>query len=158
MSGRFAFALQIARYKYMASQRQVVVSGGFDDIKSRDLRFLEEAARLGELTVLLWPDDVLRNFTGKTAKFSLAERLYFLNAVRYVRRVIEADAAADFNSLPEAVHADVWADYEPTVNQAREQCATKRKIAYRCFQGGRIERFPRIASRCRPTQTARKLS
>lgn len=36
----------------MSAPKQVIVSGGFDDIKSRDLRFLEEAAKLGELTVL----------------------------------------------------------------------------------------------------------
>jgi glycerol-3-phosphate cytidylyltransferase-like family protein len=44
----------------MSSPRQVVVSGGFDDIKSRDLRFLEEAAKLGEVSVLLWPDETLQ--------------------------------------------------------------------------------------------------
>ena len=31
----------------MRSVKQVVVSGGFDDIRSRDLRFFEEAAKLG---------------------------------------------------------------------------------------------------------------
>ena len=60
---------------------------------SRDLRFLEEAAKLGELTVLLWPDDALEKLTGKAPKFPLAERIYFLNAVRYVSHVIEADGA-----------------------------------------------------------------
>ncbi len=43
----------------MSSHQQVVVSGGFDEIKSRDLRFLEEAAKLGTLTVLRWPDATL---------------------------------------------------------------------------------------------------
>ena len=56
----------------MSSAKQIVVSGGFDDIKSRDLRFLEEAAKLGELTVLLWPDAGLQQLTGKAPKFPLA--------------------------------------------------------------------------------------
>ena len=73
--------------------QQIIVSGGFDDIKSRDLRFLEEAAKLGELTVLLWPDATLQKLTGKPPKFPLAERLYFLNAVRYVSRVIDSRSA-----------------------------------------------------------------
>ena len=38
----------------------VVVSGSFDDIHSRDIRFLEEAAKLGHLHVLLWSDEVVR--------------------------------------------------------------------------------------------------
>ena len=57
----------------------IIVSGGFDDIKSRDLRFLEEAAKLGALSVLLWPDAAISRLTGKAPKFPLAERLYFLN-------------------------------------------------------------------------------
>jgi glycerol-3-phosphate cytidylyltransferase-like family protein len=53
----------------MSAQKQVVVSGVFDDIKSRDLRFLEEASKLGELSVLLWPDAALQKLTGKAPKF-----------------------------------------------------------------------------------------
>ena len=60
------------------------MSGAFDDVRSRDLRFLQEAANLGELTVLLWSDAAVEKFTGKPPKFPFAERLYFLNAVRYV--------------------------------------------------------------------------
>ncbi len=84
----------------MPAKSQVIVSGGFDDIKSRDLRFLEESAKLGELTVLLWPDETLKKLTGKAPKFPLAERKYFLNAVRYVSRVVEADSSANFDTLP----------------------------------------------------------
>jgi cytidyltransferase-like protein len=121
---------------------QVVVSGGFDDIKSRDLRFLEEAAKLGELTVLLWPDSTLEKLTGKAPKFPLAERNYFLNAVRYVGKVVEADAAADFNSLPKNITADIWADYAPTQNAARQKFCKENKIAYRVFTADDLKGFP----------------
>ena len=77
-----------------------MVSGGFDDLRARHLRFLEEASRFGELTVLLWPDETLHSLTGRPPKFPLAERLYFLNAVRYVSRVIPLTAPADVNTLP----------------------------------------------------------
>jgi len=70
----------------MSTPKQIVVMGGFDDLKACDLRFLEEAAKLGELTVLLWMDDTIQQVTGKRPKFPLVERSYFLNAVRYVRR------------------------------------------------------------------------
>jgi glycerol-3-phosphate cytidylyltransferase-like family protein len=49
----------------MPAPKQVVVSGGFDDLKSRDLRFFEQASKLGKLTVLLWPDAVLEKISGK---------------------------------------------------------------------------------------------
>jgi len=109
----------------MSNSSPIVVSGGFDDIKSGDLRLLEEAAKQGELSVLLWPDETLRQQTGRAPKFSLAERSYFLNAVRYVRRVIPADPAGDFNALPENLKADLWADTAKTASAAREVGAAR---------------------------------
>ena len=126
----------------MSSQKQTIVSGGFDDLKSRDLRFLEEAAKLGELTVLLWPDSVLKGRTGKAPKFPLAERSYFLNAVRYVSKVVEADADNDLNSWPKNLRADVWADLAADANPARETCARENKITYRVFTADELKGFP----------------
>jgi len=112
----------------MSSPKQVIVSGGFDDIKSRDLRFLEEAAKLGELTVLLWPDEILREQTGKAPKFPLVERLYFLEAVRYVSRVTPISETANPNELPTDLRADIWADCETTTNVARKNLPRKIKL------------------------------
>jgi cytidyltransferase-like protein len=126
----------------MSTPKQVIVSGGFDDIKSRDLRFLEEAAKLGELTVLLWPDATLQKLNGKAPKFSLAERNYFLNAVRYVSKVVEADAADDFNALPKNFRADIWADVAAMTHPARETFARENKIAYRVFTTDELSGFP----------------
>ena len=126
----------------MNSPKQVVVSGGFDDIKSRDLRFLEEASKLGELSVLLWPDDTLQKLSGKAPKFPLAERSYFLNAVRHVSRVIEADGTNSFDTLPENLKADIWTDMETTANSNRKKFADENKIAYRVFKTNEIQGFP----------------
>ena len=119
----------------------VVVSGGFDDIKSRDLRFLEEASKLGELTVLLWPDAAPKQLTGKAPKFPLTERRYFLNAVRYVAQVVEADGD-NFNSLPKNLRADIWADYAPLANTAREKFAAENQVAYCAFSTDELKGFP----------------
>src|SRR5690348_1174970 len=87
---------------------QVVVSGGFDDIKSRELRFLQEASKLGELSVLLWTDSVIGRVTGKLPKFPLAEREYFLNGIRYVTRVLPVAEEPTPNSLPKADAEQEW--------------------------------------------------
>lgn len=126
----------------MSSSKQVIVSGGFDDLKSRDLRFLEEAAKLGELTVLLWPDAALAKVGGKAPKFPLAERQYFLNAVRYVSKVVVVNAEADFHALPKDLRAEVWADYELTKSLAREKFAAAKNIAYRVFTADDLKGFP----------------
>jgi cytidyltransferase-like protein len=126
----------------MSSQKQIIVTGGFDDIRSSDLRFLEEAAKLGELSVLLWPDETVEKLAGKPPKFPLAERKYFLNAVRYVSRVIEADGPVEINSLPGNVRADLWADCEVTTNTTRKNFAAENKTAYRVFSVEELKGFP----------------
>ncbi len=123
-------------------QKKVIVSGAFDDIRSRDLRFLEEAAKLGELTVLLWPDAAVERRFGKGPKFPLAERQYFLNAVRYVSDVVAMQDGADFDSLPENLKADLWVDYEPAASSARVALAKERDLPYRVFAADELKGFP----------------
>jgi len=79
----------------MQTARQVIVSGSFDDLRARDIRFLEEAAKLGGLNVLLWSDKAVTAATGAPPKFQLAERQYLVEAVRYVSKVdVIEDASA----------------------------------------------------------------
>ncbi|HOX31364.1 MAG TPA: adenylyltransferase/cytidyltransferase family protein [Spirochaetales bacterium] len=75
------------------------VSGAFDDIRSRQIRFLEEASRLGSLTVCLWPDEAVARVAGAAPKFGLAERRYFLESMRFVDRVLVAPEALDPDTL-----------------------------------------------------------
>jgi cytidyltransferase-like protein len=71
--------------------RRVFASGAFDEIGSTQLRFLQEAARLGSLTLVLWPDSVVASLPGRPAsrgpRMGLAERLYYFGALSYVDRV-----------------------------------------------------------------------
>src|SRR5207244_3068552 len=98
---------------------QVFVSGSFDDLRERELRFLEEASKLGELTVFLWPDETIQNSTGKPPKFPLEERLYVLNAVRYVGHVtVDPD-------LPLDGMFAIWVDRESPENDAHQAIATE---------------------------------
>jgi cytidyltransferase-like protein len=72
---------------------RIFVSGPFDDIRSHDLRLLQEAANFGPVTVALWADEVVRDVRG-TCKFPYEERRYVLEAVRYVERVVPVPADA----------------------------------------------------------------
>ncbi|MGP8202044.1 MAG: adenylyltransferase/cytidyltransferase family protein [Limisphaerales bacterium] len=128
----------------MPAPTEIVVSSGFDDIKSNDLRFLEEAAKFGRLSVLLWTDDMIRQLTGKAPKFPLAERLYFLNAVRYVNRVLPLDDHTAADSLPAipGLRPEIWADVETTASVARENFSGDHGIAYRVFKAAELKGFP----------------
>jgi cytidyltransferase-like protein len=125
----------------MSSPKQIIVAGGFDDLKARDLRFLEEAAKLGDLTVLLWSDAMIQQHTVNAPKFPLQERRYFLNAVRHVGRVIPVKAPLNPDELPPDFPADIWADIESAENAGRERFSHTRKIAYHVFKANELKGF-----------------
>ena len=129
----------------MSTAKKIVVSGGFDDVRSRDLRFLQEAARLGEVTVLLWADQAVEKFTGKKPKFPLAERLYFLNAVRYVSHVVEFAPASSVDELPGNIAADIWVDREDSTNARRAEFCKRKGVAYRVTKNEELKGFPELA-------------
>ena len=68
---------------------RVLVSGAFDGLEAAGVRLLQEAARLGEVQAVLWPDGTVERATGRPPRFPLAERRYLLEAVRFVARVLE---------------------------------------------------------------------
>jgi cytidyltransferase-like protein len=128
----------------MNARKQIVVCGGFDNIQSRSLRFLEEAAKLGELHVLLWPDETFRQTGGKPPTFPLSERLYFLKAVRYVAGVVPLVAPVDANALPEVdgLNPSVWVDEEAEANDLRGAYCRLRGIEYRVLPASQMSGFP----------------
>lgn len=121
-----------------------MVCGAFDDIRSRHLRFLEEASKLGEVTVLLWTDEAHAQQTGKSPKFPLAERLYFLNAVRYVSRVRPVDAPAGIRALSglDARKADIWVEEQGQEAVGCRDFCCEQGIEYRVLTAQQLEGFP----------------
>jgi cytidyltransferase-like protein len=85
--------------------RPVFVSGVFDDIRSRQLRFLQEASARGPVTVFLWSDEAAAALTGKAPRFGLPERTYYLEAVRWVSRVETLDTGFSPDALPDPATA-----------------------------------------------------
>jgi cytidyltransferase-like protein len=67
--------------------KDVFVAGPFDDIRSRDVRLLEEAAKLGPVRAGLWTDGLILAGNKRPPRFPFEERLYILQALRYVASV-----------------------------------------------------------------------
>jgi len=130
----------------MSAIGSVVVSGGFDDIRARHLRLLQQAAALGEVTVLLWSDESFQKLTGKAPRFPAAERLYLLQAVRYVSRVLLASAPASPNSLPDmdGLQFSVWVDEENAQNAARAEYCRKHGLRYHVVPELDLRHFPAV--------------
>lgn len=127
-----------------ATPKTVVVTGGFDDLRSRGIRFLQEAARSGVLTVLLWPDDRMHRRDGKPPKFPQAERLYLLRAIRYVHDVRLAPADTREDELPEITgfRPTVWAVEAAQANAAKKAFCQSHGLEYRVVGDEALRGFP----------------
>lgn len=126
----------------------MIVSASFDDLRSRHVRFLQEAARLGDLHVLLWSDEVVRRLTGRPPKFPEAERRYLIEAIRYVadmRLVTELDSADALpaSAAPLIGRGAIWAVDEADDTPARRAWCAARDIGYRVFTAAALAGFPR---------------
>jgi cytidyltransferase-like protein len=122
----------------------VFVSGGFDDLRSRHVRFLQEASRLGELQVLLWSDEAVEALTGTAPRLSQEERLYFLESIRYVSRVSLAAAGVEPDALPLPVMAapGTWAVEQADDSAGKREFCAARGLAYRLFTPPDLAGFP----------------
>jgi cytidyltransferase-like protein len=134
-----------------------VVAGSFDDLRSRDIRFLQEAAKLGELNVQLWSDQMVEALDGKAPKFPQAERLYFIEALRYVKRVTIVDGPFGRDGLLTSTgdfHSGInitWAVDQGSDNPAKQQFAENHRIKYQVISDEQLQGFPMPALSTQPT-------
>ena len=118
--------------------KTVIVSGSFDDMRARDIRFLQEASRYGYLHALVWGDDFIEG----RPKFPQEERMYMMDAIRYVDRATLVTELGDKDGLPDAVQADVWVvDERDDTPQRRHFCGAH-NIAYRVLTSDDVRGFP----------------
>ncbi len=121
-----------------------VVAGSFDNLRSRHVRFLQEAARLGPVQALVWDDDVVRAIAGQPPKFPLAERIYLLQALRYVCRVTAVSGPIDSEALPPSAEtrSSVWV--VPAVEDTRQKRSycSSRGLGYHVVADGETAGFP----------------
>jgi cytidyltransferase-like protein len=87
------------------SDNEALVLVTLDDPRFAHVRFLEEAARVGPVHVLMPSDDAEPALNGAPPEFPLQERRYFAEALRYVDRVTTVHDAVGPDSLPAAYAA-----------------------------------------------------
>jgi cytidyltransferase-like protein len=123
---------------------QVVITGAFDDLQAQQVRFLEEASNLGDLTALLWSDELVSRFTGGPPKFPEAERRYCLGAVRFVSAIQLVSQHASIDALPTiaGLKPAVWLVRPAEHNAAREAFCKSHGLEYRVITDDQLTRFP----------------
>ena len=125
-------------------RKQIAVVGEFDNIRSHHLRFLQQASKLGDVAVLLASDSAIQARTGTAPKFPLAERRYFLEAVRYVSRVISIETITHTEVLQivRERHLEAWVDEESDENATRRDFCAQRGLEYKVVSSGELKGFP----------------
>ena len=136
----------------------VFVSGSFDDLRSRQVRFLNESARLGSVHVLLWSDSVVEVMTRKRPKFPQAERQYFLEAIRYVEKVSLVEDPANARGLPPAglPSGCIWVVSEDMHNPQSQSIFTSQGFQYRVIPEAEMHIFPKAISGAQVPAVRRK--
>ncbi|MBN2084496.1 MAG: adenylyltransferase/cytidyltransferase family protein [Anaerolineales bacterium] len=137
---------------------KAMVSGGFDDPRSSDYRFLEEAARQGELHVFLWSDGLVRKLDGVSPKFSLEERMYLLQAIRSVSRIHLVDQWADRDSLPAQGEgaSGTWVVKESEDNPRKRFFCASRGMKYLVVKNGILKKFSKRKNKSSEDRSRRR--
>jgi cytidyltransferase-like protein len=135
----------------------VAVSGGFCELTSRDVRLLEEAAKLGPVHVLLWSDRSIGRLQGIVPKFPESERRYFLEAVRYVQRVLPCEPP-DGESLPvcEGLCPGIWVVPRDDDSPGKEAYCRAQGIRYHRLGDDQLQGFPKLPEDPSPPAPGRK--
>ncbi|NMB53807.1 MAG: adenylyltransferase/cytidyltransferase family protein [Leptolinea sp.] len=138
--------------------KRVVVSGHFDNLKSSDVRLLDEASRLGKLHVYLWSDALLKNQTSYTPKFPQEERLFLLEGIKYVSEISVIDELPNLDALPETNLSSetIWVvNQNDDTGQKRNYCRTG-NIQYVVVNDRILRTYPALSNSVVQTDPARK--
>ncbi len=122
----------------------VAVTGSFDNLRSKAVRFSQEASKGGDLHVGLWSDETVQAIEGKCPKFPERERLYLLQALRYVHQVtvVRGTIEREVLSQLDALRPDLWIVDEASDTPAKREHAKARGLQYRVMRDEELGGLP----------------
>ncbi len=111
----------------------VLAAGAFDDVRAKDFRFFEEASKLGELNVIVWSDEIIHSNPGTNPKFPEAERVYFLEAIKYIDNIYllsDKNIVEGMEQLIKKIKPDIFVIEEKDKITGQKYLYTNGKIEY----------------------------
>ena len=133
---------------------EIRILGSFDNLKSRHMRLLQEAARLGSVHVLLLSDQAVQERTGLQPTFPQEERRYFVQAVRYVDRLTLVERVEGPGVLPGPCDngAVTWVVEQAEDHPAQRAVCAAHGMPYVVIEEQRLAGFP-LETPVRPAGT-----
>jgi cytidyltransferase-like protein len=122
----------------------VIVTGGFDNLRSKHVRFLEEAAKWGNVRAALWSNETLQALEGRPPRFPEQERSYLLQSLRFVNSVTLVRGIIDPAALPNigVDQSPIWTVDAGSDSPAKRLFAESRGIPYRVIREQDLSGFP----------------
>jgi cytidyltransferase-like protein len=128
------------------SEKTVFVSGSFFSMQSPVIRFLEEAAKLGMVHVLLWVNEPDEAVPSRSMKFTVEERQYLLMNNRYVSSVTITEEGKGQFVLPLQMEArpDIWAVREKDDLDSYRAFCERHDIQCHVIKDSTLTGFPHL--------------
>jgi cytidyltransferase-like protein len=124
----------------------IIVTGSFDVLRARQVRFLEEASRLGKVQVLLYSDALAQALSGCAPKFQQAEREYFTGAIRYVSGVSVIDGSSYEDVMARVIerHPGLWVVDEQGAAEVNARVPEPCGIGLYVIKKEQLDGFPEV--------------
>lgn len=124
--------------------KNIIVTASFDDLRTRHVRLLEEAAQQGEVKALIWPDEWVEALTGRPPKFPASERLYLVQALRFVHSAQIAPGPPDPHAIPDIAdrHPHVWVVPEEEATEEKTKFCARTGIDLQVIPAGALLQIP----------------
>ena len=137
----------------MLKKKKVFVTGCFDMLHSGHVRFLEQAAELGEVHVGIGSDRTVKELKGRYPVTTQEERKYLLNALKHVKAcyINRGSGIMDFLKELRRVSPDIFMVNEDGNTPAKAQLCKRLGIKYVV-----LKRDPREHLPARSTTSLRK--
>ncbi len=125
-------------------RRPVVIETSLDNLRSADVRFLEEASGHGPLHVRILSDELIAERTGARPLFPAEERVFLAESMRWVTstEIVDRPLAAEMGDLVSS-HAVVVA-LEGQVDPVARAAADAHGVPFLTMPGTQIAGFPLI--------------
>ena len=126
------------------TKKKVFVSGCFDMLHSGHIRFLEKAAKYGDVYLALGSDRTLIGLKGRAPVTNEKERKYMLEAVRHVKRCVisRGTGIMDFVDELKQVKPDIFIVNEEGNTSAKAELCRRLGIKYIVLQRDPREGLP----------------